>query len=82
MTAVSDDGITLGSNKKRILSHIFSIDIMVLMVKLELMGSLERPFLLFENGKPAYAFFGTSNGTQGFTDATDTWTVCIPLKQD
>lgn len=49
--------------------------------KTELMGLLERPFLLFENGKPAHAFFGTSNGTQGFTDATDTWAVCIRLKQ-
>lgn len=49
--------------------------------KTELMGSLERPFLLFENGIATYAFFCTSNGTQGFLDATDTWTVCIPLRK-
>ena len=46
------------------------------------MGNLERPFLLFENGRPAYAFFATSDGTdgQGFHNCTRTWNMVIPLR--
>lgn len=46
------------------------------------MGNLERPFILFENGKPAYAFFATSDGTDGmgFENATKTWNMVVPLK--
>lgn len=46
------------------------------------MGNLERPFILFEDGKPAYAFFATSDGTDGmgFENATKTWNMVIPLK--
>lgn len=79
MHAVSEDGIHWEAIKGEL---AYSRLILWDDGKQELMGSLERPFLLFENGKPTYAFFGTSNGTQGFIDATDTWTVCIPLKQD
>ena len=45
------------------------------------MGNLERPFILFEDGKPAYAFFATSDGTDGmgFENATKTWNMVIPL---
>ncbi len=47
----------------------------------QLMGSMERPFLLFdESGKPTHMFCATSNGTKGFSDATDTWNMAIPLK--
>ena len=40
--------------------------------KVRRMGSLERPFLLFENGKAAYAFFATSNGEDDFMTAKGT----------
>lgn len=45
------------------------------------MGNLDRPFILFEDGKPAYAFFATSDGTDGmgFENATKTWNMVIPL---
>lgn len=45
-----------------------------------LMGNLDRPFILFENGTPICLFFATSNGTDSFLDATDTWNLAIPLK--
>ena len=46
------------------------------------MGNLDRPFILFEDGKPAYAFFATSDGTDGmgFENATRTWNMVVPLK--
>lgn len=45
------------------------------------MGNLDRPFILFEDGKPTYAFFATSNGTDGmgFENATRTWNMVVPL---
>ena len=46
----------------------------------EEMGSLERPFLLFEGGIATHAFFATSNGCNNFMDATETWNMVIPLK--
>lgn len=51
--------------------------------KIREMGNLERPFLLFEDGKPAYAFFATSDGfnQQGFVNCTKTWNMVIPLKK-
>lgn len=48
----------------------------------EQMGSLERPFLLFEHGIATHAFFATSNGWNNFIDATDTWNMVIPLKSN
>lgn len=30
------------------------------------MGNLERPFLLFEEGRPTHLFAATSDGTNGF----------------
>lgn len=48
-----------------------------------LMGNLERPFILFDDmGKPTHLFFATSDGTNGFHDATQTWNMVIPLKQE
>lgn len=46
------------------------------------MGNLERPFLLFEDGKPICAFFATSDGVNGngFMECTRTWNMAIPLK--
>ena len=46
------------------------------------MGNLDRPFLLFEDGKPTHAFFATSDGQDdmGFCGASRTWNMVIPLK--
>lgn len=46
------------------------------------MGNLDRPFILFEDGKPTHAFFATSDGTDGmgFSNATRTWNMVVPLK--
>lgn len=46
------------------------------------MGSLERPFILFEDGKPTHMFFATSDGYdgQGFMNCKNTWNMVIPLK--
>ncbi|CAH1219631.1 hypothetical protein PAECIP111891_04942 [Paenibacillus allorhizoplanae] len=43
------------------------------------MGSLERPFLLFENGKPTHLFAATADGPGGFQQATETWNMVIPI---
>lgn len=42
------------------------------------MGNLDRPFLLFENGKPTHLFFATSEN--GFTQSEHTWNMVIPLR--
>jgi hypothetical protein len=44
------------------------------------MGQLERPFILFENGKPAYLFFATMDGAGGFENGTHSWNMVIPIK--
>ena len=46
------------------------------------MGNLDRPFILFENGKPTHAFFATSDGKddQGFCGASKTWNMVVPLR--
>lgn len=48
--------------------------------KVEMQGQLERPFLLFENGKATHAFFATMDGPGGFENATKSWNMVIPLK--
>ena len=48
--------------------------------KVEMQGQLERPFLLFENGKATHAFFATINGAGGFDIATQSWNMVIPIK--
>ncbi len=47
-----------------------------------LMGNLDRPFILFENGKATHIFFATSDGTgdNSFRDAKNTWNMVVPLK--
>lgn len=45
------------------------------------MGNLERPFILFEEGAPAYMFFATSDGIEGLSDCKNTWNMVIPLKR-
>jgi hypothetical protein len=43
-------------------------------------GSLERPQLLFHDGKPTHLFAATADGPGGFHRATTTWNMVIPLK--
>lgn len=47
--------------------------------KVEKQGQLERPFILFEKGKPTYIFFATMDGPGGFENATHSWNMVIPL---
>lgn len=44
------------------------------------MGNLERPFLLFQDGKPTHLFAATADGIGGFANASRTWNMVIPLK--
>lgn len=50
--------------------------------KEEVMGSLERPFILFNDGRPTHMFFATADGSGGFTNASNTWNMVIPLKSE
>ena len=44
-----------------------------------LRGSLERPFLLFADGRPTHLFAATADGPGGFHRARRTWNMVIPL---
>lgn len=48
------------------------------------MGNLERPFILFEDGKATHLFFATSDGKNGagFMACQNTWNMVIPLKSE
>lgn len=48
--------------------------------KVETQGQLERPFLLFEDGRPTHAFFATMDGPGGFGNASRSWNMVISLK--
>lgn len=43
------------------------------------MGNMERPFLLFQDGKPTHLFAATADGPGGFKNATMTWNMVIPI---
>lgn len=43
-------------------------------------GSLERPFLLFQDGEPTHLFAATGDGPGGFMEASRTWNMVIPLR--
>ncbi len=43
-------------------------------------GSLERPQLLFQDGRPAFLFAATADGPGGFRAASNTWNLVIPLR--
>jgi hypothetical protein len=47
--------------------------------KTETMGQLERPFILFENGRPAYLFGAVGDGPGGFDKMTTSGNIAIPL---
>jgi hypothetical protein len=42
-------------------------------------GSLERPQLLFKDGHATHLFAATANGPGGFSKATETWNMVVPL---
>ncbi len=44
------------------------------------LGSLERPFLLFQDGKPTHLFAAAADGAGGFQNAANTWNIVIPLR--
>lgn len=47
----------------------------------QLMGNMDRPFLLKENGQFTHLFIATNNGSEAkFTTQTESWNMCIPLK--
>lgn len=43
-------------------------------------GQLERPFILFEDGKPTYIFFTTMDGSVGLKNAKKSWNMVIPIR--
>ncbi|NOU92730.1 glycosyl hydrolase family 43 [Paenibacillus sp. LMG 31456] len=43
------------------------------------MGNFERPFLLFQDGKPTHLFAATADGSGGFKNAQNTWNMVIPI---
>lgn len=49
--------------------------------KVEMQGQLERPFILFENGRPTHIFFATMDGPGGFHNATRSWNMVIPIRK-
>jgi hypothetical protein len=46
---------------------------------IEKRGQLERPFILFENGKPRCMYFSTMDGAGGFENGTYSGIVTIPF---
>lgn len=50
--------------------------------KISEQGQMERPFILFEDGKPSYMFFGTSDGVGHFMQMTKSWNMVIPFEFD
>lgn len=46
------------------------------------MGSFERPFLLFRQGRPTHLFAATADGPGGFDRASHTWNMVIPLAEE
>lgn len=45
-------------------------------------GALERPQLLFQDGRPTHLFAATGDGPGGFRAASNTWNLVIPLRRD
>jgi hypothetical protein len=46
---------------------------------IEKRGQLERPFILFENGKPRCMYFSTMDGAGGFENGTSSGIMAIPF---
>ena len=47
----------------------------------QIMGQLERPFIMFENNKPAYIFFSTMDGIGGFENGSYAKIIVIPFNK-
>lgn len=78
--ALSKDGIHWEMQKNKL---FFSREILWDDGKVRRMGNLERPFLLFENGKATHVYFATSDGDEktGFVGCKNTWNMVIPLRE-
>jgi len=48
----------------------------------QIMGNLERPSILFQEGIPTHMYFAVADGPGGFAKAANTWTAVIPLSHD
>lgn len=46
----------------------------------QVMGSFERPFILFHDGKPTHMFAAVADGPGSFHQAENTWNMVIPLQ--
>ena len=76
--ALSQDGIHWTTEKDRI---FYSRKVLWSDGVVREVGNMERPFILFEDGKPICAFFATSDCKtgRGILDCTETWNMSIPL---
>jgi len=45
-------------------------------------GCVERPQLLFHDGRPTHLFAATGDGPGGFRNSTRTWNMVIPLRKE
>ncbi len=45
----------------------------------QVMGNLERPFVLFQARQPTHLYFAAADGSGGFRNASNTWNMVIPL---
>ncbi|WJH32386.1 glycoside hydrolase family protein [Paenibacillus sp. CC-CFT747] len=43
------------------------------------LGNLERPFLLFQDGRPTHLFAAVADGPGGFRSASNTWNQVFPI---
>jgi hypothetical protein len=75
--AVSHNGVdwSVGGNPKAYSRSVLWSDGTVVQ-----QGSLERPQLLIQDGIPTHLFAATADGPGGFTRASRTWNMVIPLK--
>jgi hypothetical protein len=48
----------------------------------QVMGQLERAYGLIQDGKMTHLFFATMDGPGGFNNATRSWNMVVPLKQN
>jgi hypothetical protein len=46
------------------------------------LGRFERPFVYFEDGRPAYLFGASADGPGCFTHASRTWNLGIPIVRE
>lgn len=78
--ALSEDGIHWEVKKNNI---FYSRKVLWSDGAVREVGNMERPFILFEDGKPICAFFATSDGKdgKGIINCTKTWNMAIPLNE-